>query len=311
MTIFDGISLLSLPSKSSDLPVCLSHLYSEDTTAFLSKTLLRRDETVAPILVNPARMTIQSGIEQHCKTKLDSDEVSEFDSYRFCQALTFVGDYTVKSAISWHYLSDEQVFDLREVPISMYWSPSEEDRYASSTLFSVSQVRNAIDLYWALSRLPQDVQDHLRIPIDRWTKSKTQQGYVDKMIDLGIALESFFLRGIRDELSFRLRLRAALYLEDEIEERRLLKNEFRKIYEIRSEAVHEGTVPKQVRVNGQTVRMREFIERSQELFKRSLLKVIENGRLPDWDNIELGGGNETDDDSGQPNETQAAGSDHA
>ena len=50
----------------------------------------------------------------------------------------------------------------------------------------------AIDLYHKIVGLPQEVLNQLEIPIDRWMKSKTQQGYVDKMIDLGIAFESFF-----------------------------------------------------------------------------------------------------------------------
>ena len=65
------------------------------------------------------------------------------------------------------------------------------------------------------------------------------------------------------------------------------------------EAVHEGTVPKQVRIEGQEVRIRDFIVSSQELFKRSLLKVIERGQLPDWDTIELGGGEGDEDGSGE------------
>ena len=103
-------------------------------------------------------------------------------------------------------------------------------------------------------------------------------------------MESFYLRGIRDELSFRFRLRASLHLGEGIEERKRLKREFEQIYRFRSGAVHEGTLPKRVSVDGQSIPIGQYIERSQELFRRSLMKVIDTGVLPDWERIELGDG---------------------
>ena len=155
----------------------------------------------------------------------------------------------------------------------------------------------AIDLYGKIIGLPRNVDKQLQIPIDRWMKSKTHQGNVDKMIDLGIAFESFYLRGIRDELSFRFRLRASLYMGEGIEQRKRLSKEFKEIYEKRSRAVHEGKLPKQVRVDGQDIPIRLFIERSQDMFKKSLLKVIQNQQLPDWNAVELGSELEAKDDA--------------
>ena len=162
--------------------------------------------------------------------------------------------------------------------------------FTPSTLFSEAGVRQAVVLYCKLIGLPKEVKEQLRIPVDRWMKSKTQQSYVDKMIDLGIAFESFFLRGIRDELSFRFSLRGSLYLEEGLAARGRLKRELQAIYDCRSRAVHEGKLPEKLKVNGENVPMRQFIERSQDLLKRCLLKVIESGQLPDWSTIELGGG---------------------
>ena len=182
-------------------------------------------------------------------------------------------------------MSDELIYNLQIGPGSGYSSSLAD---ASATTFSEAQVDDAVEIYYKLVGLPSELEQSLQIPLDRWMKSKTRQGYVDKMIDLGIAMESFYLRGIRDELSFRFRLRAALHLGESSEERKRLKKEFREIYEYRSRAVHEGTLPDQVNVNGQSLRMRQYIERSQELFKGSLMKVINSGVLPDWESIELG-----------------------
>ena len=305
--VCDGISLVPLPNSTQHLPGFLSDLFRVDSSDFLSKTLLTVDMSVSPLLHRPEQdYTIQSGPDRHFNIAVRSADHPDFDLGKFFLALTLVGENPVFTAIRWTYLSDDSIFDLRISPGSGY---SHDTRRASTTVFSEAQVREAVNLFGKITALPQGVYKRLQIPIDRWVKSKTHQGYVDRMIDLGIALESFYLCGIRDELSFRLRLRAALYLGDGIQQRTQLKKEVRQIYDIRSEAVHEGTVPEQVRVEGQTVRMSEFLERSQELFKRSLLKVIENGRLPDWDSIELGGEEETGDNTGEPDESQAVGSD--
>ena len=224
----------------------------------------------------------------------------EFHPAKFAQALTFVGQHPVQIARRWTHLSDRHIFNLGLSGGSGY-SDSWVDIQSPSTTFSKAQVQESRRPLSQDSRPSrgQVTNSRLKIPLDRWVKSKTNQGYVDKMIDLGVALESFYLRGIREELSFRLRLRAALYLEDGIEQRRRLKREFGEIYKIRSQAVHEGIVPRHVTVSGQNVQINEFIERSQELFKCSLLKVIENGQFPDWDTIELGGGEETEDRSSE------------
>ena len=247
--------------------------------------------SVSPLLHGPEQeYTIQSGPDRHFNIAVRSADAPDFDLGKFFLALTLVGEHPVFTAIRWTYLSDDHIFDLRTSPGSGY---SLDKKSASTTEFSEAKVRQALALYGKIAALPENVSKQLQIPIDRWMKSKTHQGYVDKMIDLGLAMESFYLRGIRNELTFRFRLRASLYLEDGIEQRRRLMKDFRQIYDIRSKAVHEGTVPKQVRVEGQDVRMSEFLERAQELFKRSLLKVIKNGRLPDWDSIELGAVEET------------------
>ena len=305
--VCDSISLVPLPSSTQHLPSYLSHLFGIDSKHFLSKTLLKVDMSISPLLYRPEQdYTFQSQPERHFNIAVHSADAPDFDLGKFFLALTLIGKHPVFSKIRWTYLSDGLVFDLRIGPGSGY---SHDTRSASSSVVSEAQVSEALDLYGKITALPQGVYKQLQIPIDRWMKSMSHQGYVDKMIDLGIAFESFYLRGIRNELSFRFRLRASLYLEDGIEARKVLKMVFRQIYDIRSQAVHEGTVPKQVKVEGQSVRMIEFLERSQELFERSLLKVIKSGRLPDWDSIELGGGNETH-DSVEPHETQAMGNDH-
>ena len=286
--VLDGISLIPLPNSTVDLPSHLPDIFDVSAGEFVSKTLLKVDVSVPLTLHKPADDYVPVwGSGQHFRTVVHSAEVEDFCPQRFFQALTIVGEQPIQDSIMWRHFSDDEIFDLRRVTGFSFFSPSALS-ITATTDFSEAQVRQAIDLYHKVVGLSQDVLDHLEIPIDRWKKSKTQQGYVDKMIDLGIAFESFLLRGISQEVTFRFSLRGSLYLEEGIEARRRLKRELQAIYDCRSRAVHEGTLPDKVTVNGENVPMGQFIDRSQNLFKRCLLKVIESHQLPDWSGV--GGG---------------------
>ena len=196
-------------------------------------------------------------------------------------------------------MSDEHIFALRIGPGS---GGSISSTRAPTTILSHAQVREAADLYGKIINLPEETERFLTIPIDRWMKSKTYQANVDRMIDLGIAMESFYLRGIGEQLTFRFRLRGSLHLGRGVEDRKQLIKVFGDIYKYRSQAVHEGTLPEQLRVDGQDIRIAQYIERSQDLFRQSLLKVIDTGVPPDWESIELGARDDMGEHRGEPEE---------
>ena len=300
--VLDGISLIPLPNSTADLPSYLPTMFNASSVDFLSKTLLKVDLSVSPILQRPAdSYTLGSTPDERFRRRAHSTDVEDFYPETFFHALTLVGEHPVSAQISWRHLSDDQILNLG-MGIGSGYSYSLMPTAASSTDFSEAQIRQAMNLYHKIVGLPPELLKQLKIPIDRWMKSTTQQGYVDKMIDLGIAFESFFLRGIGQEVTFRFTLRGSLYLGEGIEERSQLKRELEQFYRYRSRAVHEGTLPDYVKVNGESVRTRLFIERSQKLFKKSLLKVIESRELPDWGAIELGGGVKTNDQAIEPTE---------
>ena len=291
--VLDGISLIPLSDSAADLPNYFPLVFDKIPLEFLTKTILRVDYHVSPILRYPLEDHARvRRLDEGFRTTVHSTEVEDFYPDKFFQALTFVGDQSVQAAMTWRHISDEEIFDL-----SMGNGSGYSRSFARSlvpTEFSEEQVRQALDLYYMIVGLPTDVMDQLTTPIDRWMKSKSQQEYVDKIIDLGIAFESFFLGDINQEVTFRFSLRGSLYLRDGLKERRRLKRELTEFYKYRSRAVHTGTLPDRVKVNGRTMRIGQFIERSQELFEQCLLKAIESRQLPDWNTIELGGDQETD-----------------
>ena len=122
-------------------------------------------------------------------------------------------------------------------------------------------------------------------------KSKVSRNQVDKIIDLGIAFEALHLSDISEttELSFRLRLRAAWLLgKDQVHRQELMKD-FSKIYEWRSKAVHTGRLPNKTKKTPYTPEETEaFIAKAQDLCRDSIMKILEDGKFPDWSSLILG-----------------------
>jgi hypothetical protein len=123
----------------------------------------------------------------------------------------------------------------------------------------------------------------LRVPMERLNSAMRRSEPVDSAIDLGIALESIFLRDGRGGLTYRLRVRAARWLGSTPEERRRLSATAGDLYTVRSKAVHEGRVPDAVHQRT----TRELLEEGYELTARALVALISKGD-PDWDAVTYG-----------------------
>ena len=152
-----------------------------------------------------------------------------------------------------------------------------------SRLVNVSEetIQLATDLYWARKNLSPKTAARLDIAIDRWLRSYEDIRLVDKFIDLGIALESLYLGGVREELSFRLALHAAWHLGPNVAERQRLMRDFRKFYNSRSSAVHSGSVK-------DTKTTRDVLSRAQEFCRWAIVDIISRKRFPDWNELVLG-----------------------
>ena len=123
----------------------------------------------------------------------------------------------------------------------------------------------------------------LLIAIDRWIKSKSSGSEVDSIIDVGIALEALYVtedRRIRELLSKH----ASLYLED-VSPQKTLQDEFKAIYKLRSDIVHSNVVREKVAVGDQCVPIPDLVARAQDLCQKSIVKIIKEGTIPDWNSL--------------------------
>lgn len=140
--------------------------------------------------------------------------------------------------------------------------------------------------------LPQEVKDKLRVPLQRINQAKRRESIVEKALDLGIAYESLLLsdKGHNEQLSFTLRLRAALFLGETIEERKHLMSFFTAFYGCRSKAAHTGTLEQTTKIPNQREKVPTHIvlNNSIEHCLCMIKRIIELGRFPNWDDLILG-----------------------
>lgn len=125
----------------------------------------------------------------------------------------------------------------------------------------------------------------LKIPLDRYIRSKQGGTLTDICIDLGIALEALLLHeieGDHGELNHRLSLRGAWLLAKNLEDRLTIFSQLKKGYGLRSKAVHRGLVK-------ESEQNRQIVEDARTLCEKILRRFLEIGHAPDWGNLVLGG----------------------
>jgi hypothetical protein len=127
--------------------------------------------------------------------------------------------------------------------------------------------------------------DVLRIPLDRLDRAGRVRDLADTSIDLGIALEALLLHNLEDdrgELSFRMSLRGAWLAGADENERVEIQRTLKKVYVLRSKAVHAGAVDT-------TDQNAATISSGLDLCRRLIRKVIDAKADIAWNRLVLGG----------------------
>ena len=291
--ISEGIRLVPLPLSTGDLS-----RYLPDNVNFAmsewslprGETMLVIDATVSPVFHKPYPELFDDYHENKLpfQVEVTNRGFSNFKVegfYRnFCRALSLSCNSAVQNLIEWRRLPQDKLFNLGIFAVSGFSFQDNGYAFRSCADISVAQIDKAKRLYKILVGLNSNVSRKLQIPIDRWIKSKAESNPVDKLIDLRIAFEALYLSRIdsKTELRFRFSLHAAWYLGKDETHRQELMKDFKKIYDWCSTAVHTGKLPKKAKNRS------EFIEEAQNLCQDSILKILEDGEFPDWNNLILG-----------------------
>ena len=297
--VCDGVRLVPLTNVEAKLPSYLKNVSSSNPIDFsLSPTLLVIDCYISPIFHKPFEATTMQEYEE-LENRTFRVEVDGRDSAHFRlndssvdllrQALSFTCNFPVRVSFVNTFLDESELFNLSfGMSGGTYWSIG---KFGESTKVGEAQINEFKQLYSVLKKNPE-VRKALRIPFDRWVESKAGTNPVDKMIDLGIALEALYVPDSREgEITFKLAVRAAWFLGKDEADREKLLPQFKAIYKQRSNLVHGGELKDSVKIGGESISTTGFIEIAQDLCRRSILEAMNRPRFTEkgyWDSLVLG-----------------------
>ena len=278
-----GIRLVPLPSSTANLPPIFGYMGQIQTRDLLGKTVIVTDCTVSPVYTNPDSFVLPEEVFQR---KQRCTDLPDFDIQTFCDALSLISNGAIEWVSDWTFVKPDEVFVVHGVHVGSVVTQISALRERTNVPVDTEQVTGAVSLYTSMKSLKEGEAQKLQIPIRRWIKSKTRQPLVDTFIDLGIALEALYLDpGTGEQQSFRLRLRAALFLREDVNGREAVIKDVQEIYKLRSKAVHEGAV-------NNSEATKSFKEKAEDLCRESIIKTVSysqvNGEFPRWSRLELG-----------------------
>ena len=285
--VFKGMRLIPLSDAPDQLPAYLPRgdMYSifvrrpgEVATGLpWVRTLLRVDYDVSPIFVKASKANSHElAPDPFFDVSMTSEDIREVEWPLFFEALSMVCQRPIQPVLIWRtYLEPYEIFDLDMLigPTSVTWNFSYDQQFDPPCLVE-SHVEELRKLYCGIARLDSEKRAKLQVPITRWITSVGQRDEVDRMIDLGIALDALFLDdGERWNLTQKFAHRASCYLGEDKTQRQELYSFFEEIYNNRSGAVHRGVLRKE----GTSEEIKEFIRGAQSLCLRSIKTAIARG----------------------------------
>ncbi len=309
--LFEGVLISTVPGQNPEHLLLKHNLHvsifdfrsnMRDYSPF-GKTLLVIDRPVFSIFHKPSQQPFEHETrvdDLPFQLELEGERFTDpmvIDSFRklFCQALSLACNCAVQIIERGWCWAEGEFFAPRNGGVHLGRPPRP---IGKSITIGSAEIDEAKRLFHILDK-NSGIREKLRIPIDRWINSKAGMDPVDRMIDLGIALEALYLSNISEptELSFRLRLHAAWQLRENEKDRKDLMKKFGEIYDWRSSAVHNGKLPKKEigtknkkkKIPYTEEEVAAFIKSAQDLCRDSILKIIEKEVFPDWQNLVLGG----------------------
>ena len=281
----NGVRIDSLPLSTDSLPANLPGHIGISAEEYLGRTMLIVDCIVTPALFRPTSANSKPDLQVASKLKAHLQT--------FCHALALESNSYVDVAFYSNDFQDARVFPLSNN--SSIWhasttglkqrpSPSSLKVYPREGVMKLVPKTGGPVLSLSSEQLAPIVDGlakdndaaKIKLAIERWIASKDfEKNEVDSLIDLRIALESLYLKGIgsekdRGEMSFRLSLYCAWHLGNCFEERKKIFKTLRNFYNIASKAVHGSDF-------NVTPKIQELLTEAQDHCRQGLLKLLREG----------------------------------
>ena len=198
-------------------------------------------------------------------------------------AFSLVGDASPVIGVAWVEFIDE---DLALAEFGEKWSTSRHE----SDLAGHAPTPLAIDedgIGWVerYIQLSSDVKCGVDVALERLALARRRSFPGNKAIEAAICLEALLGGEGNQELTYRLRLRAALLLAEGVKERAEISHAVRDLYDLRSKTVH-GIVPSPKSLTRDHTRA----ERGVAICAGSVRAIVKLGRRYEPEEWELSGG---------------------
>ena len=194
--------------------------------------------------------------------------------YSFCEALSLSCNHYIHPGCAWPN------GDIMAFISGSFWQTTNSSEVFTNKPMSQEQLDKALEIY--NNRYHNTIlKSSLDVSIRRWLKSKRHiSTLTDKFIELRVALEALFLNDCKGEFQYRLATRGALYLGENFKERKEYYDILRDAYNIASKAVHGEEV--------NIKKHKKLLENAQDIYRKGILKMLQQGQRPDWEKIVLG-----------------------
>jgi hypothetical protein len=206
----------------------------------------------------------------------DSIPFEKLEDTRYCLSLIL----SIKDSL---YSLGTSIYLPDNIPQISYSGQAWHKSFSKESMFcneiSDLDFEKADKLLIKFEQLDSVSKNKLRIPLERLNNFGSEEPLIDRAIELRICLESIFLNdGNKEQLRFRLALRAALFLGIDLVERKEIFKTIKTSYDITSTAVHSGKLPKKAKT--------DILYKAASLAQLALIKLITKG-LVNWEDLEM------------------------
>lgn len=271
-----GVRFESLPKSSGELS---AHLPFSSTLHFGDLSLLGAVKVTIDCQAKPA--FYKPGGHDTIHEQTSAYGPIWFDSLdALYEALSLACNHYVSCRIEWSECDEADVFSIGRFSGGMF---REQNLFSSgSTQLSQEHLEEARVLF--VKRLAgRNASRSLDLAIRRWMRSKQTTSYADQFIELRIALEALYLKGVGGELGFRVANYGAWHLGADFDKRCQYQKILHQAYRQASTAVHAGEVKN-------TPKNQDLLKAAQDLCREGILKRLNESEEPNWNEIILGQG---------------------
>lgn len=274
------ISVLKFPASST-----LEWVLKEHERAM--EVRLPWGPTFAPFALLSRKGVVESVFREHPRDLgCDGPPATWFDELDdAARLLTLVPKAIPIEAAHWFHYDDPDVAHLAEVGVARQGPELPATNSNPPVDVTAEAVAGLFDAY---RRLKKDDAARVNLALERIIRSRCQFVTGNRSIDLAIALEVLFMNAERDEHSYKISLRAARLLREDVGARQRTFMQVRRLYDMRSGMVHTGGIKNVYPIDAERVPAHEIVEAVDEVCVEAIRAFLKAGQIPtDWRPIEL------------------------